>query len=433
MSFAARVLLLAVGTVAAVVALALAIPWLTKLGPADRPVAPASNTSQREAGPRETSRPLHAHGGVDVFAENGEGALVTTVLWAVAVGSLPCMALWHVVRRLRARRRREYLAYRLRLSMHDHAEPQELETMAELVANAVRSLPSEYVLGGQRFVALESHYGCTRSGHEWTPMVRCVAADVAQIEAAFQGAYPDVRLGGGAAQAPAEGRLPVPGYVMRFRKRRGFVYPIVDLDGEAVPLLEQVAGAQAALGRPSSVRFQLTPAARWIETVARSAYRGAENRLARQEHQGPRAAGLRGTLNRDELRGAQLTQNRGLLWLECVVAAATREDCRRVAAALQGQRAANRLQRRLMPLRQGLYRRRFPLAGPPLVPSLRCLISTAEAARLLELPSARMKGVAVERQALPRLPAPPQAARATDHGPPQLPDDRLPAFTAASR
>ena len=67
-----------------------------------------------------------------------------------------------------------------------------------------------------------------------------------------------------------------------------------------------------------------------------------------------------------------------------------------------------------MPLRTWLYRRRFPRALPPLFrsPSLRSLVSTAELAHLLELPSAAMKGVAVSRSAVPRLPADTDVRRA---------------------
>ena len=62
-------------------------------------------------------------------------------------------------------------------------------------------------------------------------------------------------------------------------------------------------------------------------------------------------------------------------------------------------------------IRAGLYRRRFPRALGPLVPSFRTLVSAAEVAHLLELPSARMKGVPVRRVTIPRIPAPPEVTR----------------------
>jgi hypothetical protein len=60
-----------------------------------------------------------------------------------------------------------------------------------------------------------------------------------------------------------------------------------------------------------------------------------------------------------------------------------------------------------------LKRRRFPRGLGPVLPSasLRSLVSAAEAAHLLALPTARMKGVPVRRMTLPRIPAPPDAMR----------------------
>ena len=89
------------------------------------------------------------------------------------------------------------------------------------------------------------------------------------------------------------------------------------------------------------------------------------------------------------------------------------ERARRVAAAVQSRRGENRLHRRWMIVRQRLYRRRFPQALRPLIPSTRCLVSAAEVAHLLELPTARMKGVPVRRLMLPRIPAPPELERIT--------------------
>ena len=141
-------------------------------------------------------------------------------------------------------------------------------------------------------------------------------------------------------------------------------------------------------------------------------YRRHENKLVRQERWGLPEGGLTSTFNRAEMRAAERTQNRSLFWLETIVAADSREVCKAVAAAVQSRRGENRLHRRWMIIRQGLYRRRFPRALGPLVPSFRTLVSAAEVAHLLELPSARMKGVPVRRVTIPRIPAPPEIVRA---------------------
>ena len=200
---------------------------------------------------------------------------------------------------------------------------------------------------------------------------------------------------------------------MRFRKQRSFVYPLVAAGDElASPPLEAIAIAQVAIGAPSVIRFQLTPTAAFFEDLARRLYRRHENRLVRQERWGLPEGGLTSTLNRAEMTNAERTQNRSLFWLEVVVAADTREVCKQLAAGVQARRGENRLHRRWMTVRQNLYRRRFPNAIPPLIPSPRALISAAEAAHLLALPTARMKGVPVRRVAIPRIPMPPEIPRA---------------------
>ena len=159
------------------------------------------------------------------------------------------------------------------------------------------------------------------------------------------------------------------------------------------------------------MRFQLTPTPSCFEELARRLYRRHENKLVRQERWGLPEGGLISTFNRAEMRAAERTQNRSLFWLETVVAADTPEACKTVAAAVQSRRGENRLHRRWMIVRQRLYRRRFPRALGPLIPSLRTLVSAAEVAHLLELPSARMKGVPVRRVTIPRIPAPPEVVR----------------------
>ena len=112
------------------------------------------------------------------------------------------------------------------------------------------------------------------------------------------------------------------------------------------------------------------------------------------------------------MSNAQRTQNRSLFWLEAIIAADTMQSCKTVAAAVQSRRGENRLHRRWMIVRQNLYRRRFPHALGPLLPSTRNLVSAAEIAHLLALPTARMKGVPVRRHTLPRIPLPPEVIRA---------------------
>ncbi|MGO9751957.1 MAG: hypothetical protein ACLP8S_21720 [Solirubrobacteraceae bacterium] len=344
-----------------------------------------------------------------VGIESAAGVLLVGALMLMLVG-----------RRVRRRGRREYALYELHLSTHDQAKGQDLEDMVESIANIVRAWPANRVRHGQPFLALELICGTApdaggRLEMEWSINVRCQPRSVSAIDGAISAAYPDVRLGRthGEQPRPGPGVLREPGYVMRFRKERSFVYSLIaDVEEQASSPLEQIARAQVAVDTPTVVRFQLTPTPSYFEELARRLYRRQENKLVRQERWGLPEGGLTSTFNRAEMRAAERTQNRSLFWLEAVVAADTAEACKTVAAAVQSRRGENRLHRRWMVLRQGLYRRRFPRSLGPPVPSLRSLVSAAEVAHLLELPSARMKGVPVRRLTIPRIPAPPEIVRA---------------------
>ena len=352
---------------------------------------------------------------------------------AEAVLILGALMLIMVARRVWRRGRREYALYELHLSTHDQAKGQDLEDMVESIANIVRAWPAERIRNGQPYLALELICGTAlnaggRLEMEWSINIRCEPESVSALDGAISAAYPDVRLGRthGEQPRPRVGVLREPGYVMRFRKERSFVYSLIaDSEEQASSPLEQIARAQVAVEAPTVVRFQLTPTPSYFEALARRLYRRRENKLVRQERWGLPEGGLTSTFNRAEMRAAERTQNRSLFWLEALVAADTAEACKTVAAAVQSRRGENRLHRRWMILRQSLYRRRFPRALGPLVPSFHSLVSAAEVAHLLELPSARMKGVPVRRVTIPRIPAPPEIVRGTRQ--------RRPGSTRASR
>ncbi len=335
---------------------------------------------------------------------------------AIGVGLIALLLVVLVLRRIGPRSRREYALYELHLSAHDQAKPQDLEDMVESIANIVRAFPADRIRDGQPYVALELVCNEGHGGMEWSVNVRCEPRVVVALDAAISATYPDVRVGRRHADAPRPraGALREPGHVMRFRKQRSFVYPLVAAGEQlASPPVEQIARAQIALGEPSIVRFQLTPTALFFERYARRRYKHHEQHLSRHEPGGPMLTGLRSTLDRTEMGNAQRTQNRSLFWLETVIAADSLPACKTLAAAVQSRRGENRLHRRWMIARQRLYRRRFPKASRPLIPSTRCLVSAAEVAHLLELPTARMKGVPVRRLMLPRIPAPPELERIT--------------------
>src|SRR4051812_21274017 len=217
-------------------------------------------------------------------------ALLVALEAASGTLGLATTALALAVRRTRARRRRVYELYTLHLSPHDEAKPQDLEDMLEAIANLVRAFPTDRARTGQSFLAFELLHLPGPSGElEWSIAARCEPKIAVALDAALSAAYPDVRLGhvGGTAPQPHDMPLAEPGHVMRFRKQRGFIYPLVAAGDElASPPLEAIAHAQASLGVPSAIRFTLTPAPVWLEGVARALYRHHENRLVRQERWG---------------------------------------------------------------------------------------------------------------------------------------------------
>jgi hypothetical protein len=373
-----------------------------------------STSTARRAAPPAHRTPTAASGRDSSFTLLARvGKLIVAGLALLVVGSLVL-----AVRRARRRRTRAYALYQLHLSTHDQAKGQDLEDMVEQVANIVRAWPADRARNGQPYLALELICGADEAAAggemEWSINVRCEPKSVTALDGAISAAYPDVRLGRvhGEHPVPRPGVLREPGYVMRFRKERSFVYSLIaDGEHEASSPLEQIARAQVAQDAPSVVRFQLTPTPSSFEELARRLYRRHENKLVRQERWGLPEGGLTSTFNRAEMRAAERTQNRSLFWLETVVAADSGEVCKAIAAAVQSRRGENRLHRRWMVLRHGLYRRRFPRALGPLIPSMRTLVSAAEVTHLLELPSARMKGVPVRRLTIPRIPAPPEIVR----------------------
>jgi hypothetical protein len=408
------VVLLLIGLLLSLVIFAIALSKLSHFAPPP----PASATAAAVAHAGHRARPAH-HGWLTF------GHLLLLAAISAGIGML-ALARWatRIFReRLEARHTREYGLYELRLSLHDEAREQDVADMVEALLHAVREFPEDRAREGQPFIAFEAHFAPGVAGElEWVLCVRCERALVETIDGIVSAAYPDVRLGYEFRGPPREigGVLREPGHVLRFRKARSFVYPIVsEVQPGAARPLEAIAQAQAAVGVPSTVRFQLTPCALTVERYARMRLRSQEGSLAAGD------GGVLGSLNRSEMSSAAASQDHAWCWLELQVACQSRETANRIAAAVLARRGENRLQRRWMIAREDLYRRRFPTAYPPLLPSvaLRSLTSSSEVAHLLALPGARLKNVPVRRLALPRIPAPPEIGMAADDPAPEMPPD----------
>ena len=187
----------------------------------------------------------------------------------VAVGALGARRLGAAltVTRVRRRGRREYALYVLHLSPHDEAKPQDLEDMMEAIANLVRAFPAERARHGQPFLAFELLHG--PGAVRRARMVARRALRAARRRRARRRAQrrlprrpprPPARRD---ARSPRPATAAIPGHVMRFRKQRGFVYPLLAAGDElASPPLEAIAHAQAAARRAVRDPLHAHPRAR---------------------------------------------------------------------------------------------------------------------------------------------------------------------------
>jgi len=396
-------------------------------GPTPATSVPASPTSP----PALADAPSAAGPGAGVLATIGQIAKMIALALAACVAIGGVALAWSVRRRLRNRKRRVYRHYDIHLSMHDEAKPADLKNMVEQFARIVRTYRFQRFSRGQPIFCLDLFLGYGPGGDmEWSPALLCEPRHVKALEAAVQAAYPDVRIGHlrGLDPMPIDAPpLPVPGALLRLRKARNAIMPInLDADELASPPIEAIAQAQVALGVPSAVRIMLIPTMQIAERWARRRYDAKANELAREAAWGFVEAGNTNARNREDMvAGARRTQDFSLFWMDIQVAADTLEHANQLAAAVGADRGPNTLVTRWMRVREGLYRRRFPRARPPLwpSPSLRTLFASPEVAALIELPTARMRGVPVRRMTVPRVPAPPEILRTSAPPDLELPPD----------
>jgi hypothetical protein len=373
----------------------------------------------RGPGPRRRGRgPATAVRSARAGAGGGHGVPAAITGLLIVVGGVCVLVAMATGRRLHRRGRREYARFPLRLSMHDEAKPEDLIDMTEALVDALRPRLGKRTASGQPFCALELAY----DGAEWMLCAVCERERVGTLEGILTQAYPDVWLGREfeGERSVAGFRLGVPGHVLRFRKRRTWMLPLsreeersADRRRRPSSAIEGIARAQVAAASPSIVRLQLIPMAegferrmsarlsRWQHRMARSAVQGQQGGLTLSEQQ--------------QVASAVAVQGRSLLFLEVQVAAADWETANAIGSSVIARRGENHLHRRCLRVRQGLYRRRFPSATPPWLPSPlgRTIVSSAEIAFLLELPSARMKSVPVRRVTRPRIPRPPEGHKPT--------------------
>jgi len=361
------------------------------------------------------------------------GLALPLAILGIGLGAMCLVPGLLAVRRLRNRHRRAMARYQLVLSQADEATFEEAAAAYEQLVQTVRRSLTERLVNGQPWLALESWYvPPARLGETGTAalMVVCEPRTLHSALAALRRAYPDLSLrpdpaSGGAR--PLEFVQPrfVPGHVLRVRKTRSWALPIgsAGRGGEGSDARATMTGIirqQQQASRLSCVRWCLLPAG--DQQDSRAADKLQDRRTERPDAARSRdvqaalqAAG--GAMCYLEMQAGverrQVADRRGKTREESF--SELQNACRQLLAPALSHRGANHLSERVMVFRQGLYRRRWARAEPPLVPQPNgcTLMSPRELALLMELPSLGSEhALPLQRNTIPHLPLPPEVRRA---------------------
>lgn len=334
------------------------------------------------------------------------GALALSVV-------LTCSGLL-VALRLRARRRRVLVRLRLMPGRTDEASPQRVAKLLEVVHQLLLRRWWQRLFTGQPSIALEFALWprSEGGGAQLSLVVPDVAALVRAVRGRLEATYRDVLV-------IPETTLPSDlGAVVRLKKRAAFIHALKTPDAYDEPLADAVLGTMAGVGEGSVVQYALVPTPALFDRVARWRYRAVEVSRERARLRETGDPGLRSELAEAEMEGALHSQHRPLFFADIRIAAQTRDGAALIARAVRGESAQeNRLvERRLHRLaRLSLYLDRVRSGRPNPLPGLRRgVLSSSELAGLWHLPSPFLSGVPLERNPVPRLPAPPGIARVRD-------------------
>lgn len=371
-------------------------------------------------------------------------AIAAAVIALFAVATLAAM----VTARLRARTRREMARYQLVLGQADEATHDEAAAAAEALVQVLRSTLVERLAGGQPWLAIESwHVPPSGPGETGSAllMVLCEPTTLGPALAALRRAYPNLTV----RSDPATGeprRYDAPrfaaAHVLRVRKARDWVLPVGVSAGSpdhsnARSVLASVIRQQQRVGHDglvSCVRWCLLPADESVDALAARRLR----RMAESSEQHNSAVSA-------DVAAAQRSGGGALCFVELQSAVASppgggpgrygdlQAVCRLLVSPALSMRGVNTFVERQMVIRQGLYRRRWSRATPPLLPdqSGATLWFAGELGLLIELPSLGSEhDLPLARNTIPYLPAPPGLPRGRHRGlpPPPSPEEYARGF-----
>ena len=178
------------------------------------------------------------------------------------------------------------------------------------------------------------------------------------------------------------------------------------VEGFQAPLSDRLAAALSAYKEPVEFQMAMTVVPRPFDRFVHAMSRGRGS-----------TSGSTSPIDAAEGQNiAQASANETHFFVDIRVAAGRYEVARDVAASFSGAAGGDTQMRERRPvLRRPIYRKRFRDGIPNPLPSwLHSVFSVSEISLLWQMPSRDLKGVAIERTNMPRIPAPPEVWRPRD-------------------
>jgi hypothetical protein len=341
--------------------------------------------------------------------------LIALVLGAAVALAALCGWLGFLPARLRARagraaarERYEIIPYR-----NDVATPERMAQVFQALAATLNRRWFRRILTGAPSVAFEVHVLPQQQRPARVVLsVVCAPEDALLIDSCLQIAYPDVRVGYTFAVDPQPaGDAPTwTQYVKRLKKLRPFITQVgADADASAGrafehQLIDGLLVNLAHVRSPVTVQLALTPVPRWVDRLARRAYRSEERHVASARVAGE--LGDRSPRADADLRGGLTIQQQLLFYFDVRCASSDPGVALLAAQSLSQGAGANRLRVKEPWLLQRVHARRLQTGAPRLLAPIRHgVLSSSELAMLWQLPTQRPKSVMIKRSNLLREPA----------------------------
>jgi hypothetical protein len=312
-----------------------------------------------------------------------------------------------------ARARRRYVRLTVAAYRGEASAPDAIRDMMEAFHQQLLVRWWQRILTGQPSIAFEVAMGRDREGDLSGQLsVVCPAHLADAIAGTFTACYRDSRLVTGATLPPVT-------RVVRLKKHYNLVRALRETDErDGHMLMDSVLAQMTSLGGSAVVQFACVPTPSLYDRLRRSRYAAFERRAERGHLLvDARVPGLRSFGLGQELEGGLRVLHRPLFFTDIRVAAQSVGACTAIAGTLRGGTAAeNRLVIRNVIMRTGVYLRRL-MAGVanPVPPWRRGVISSVELAAMWHVPSPALKGARMPRKATPRLLAPAEISRASEH------------------